>query len=86
MYAKHGPKIISLVTDVATPLDTVQIKYGTYSLMSTDINKIVDFHVVHVGIAGNSSRMEKKGLEILLEKLQKFDLKITSLTTVHMCR
>ena len=56
-------------------------KYGTYSLMSTDINKIVDFHVVHVGIAGNSSRMEKKGLEILLEKLQKFDLKIASLTT-----
>ena len=56
-------------------------KYGTYSLMSTDINKTVDFHVVHVGIAGNSSRMEKKGLEILLEKLQKFDLKMASLIT-----
>ena len=42
-------------------------KYGTYSLMSIDIDKIVDFHVAHVGIAGNSSRMEKKGLEILLK-------------------
>ena len=54
-------------------------KYGTYSLMSTDLNKIVDFFVVHVTTAGNSSRMEKKGLEILLTKLK--DLKLTTLTT-----
>ena len=39
-------------------------KYGTYTLMSTDINKIIDFHVVHVAISGNSSRMEKEGPRI----------------------
>ena len=32
-------------------------KYGTYSLMSTDLNKIVDFFIVHISTARNSSRM-----------------------------
>ena len=54
-------------------------KYGTYSLMNTDINKIVDFFVVHVSTAGNSSRMEKKGLQTLLERLN--NIKFTTLTT-----
>ena len=54
-------------------------KYGTYSLMNTDINKIVDIFVVHVSTAGNSSRMEKKGLQTLLERLN--NIKFTTLTT-----
>ena len=48
--------------------------------MSTDRNKIVDFFVVHVSTAGNSSRMEKKGLQTLLEKYSN-SIKITTLTT-----
>ena len=55
-------------------------KYGTYSLMSTDLNKIVDFLVIHVSTAGNSSRMEKKRLQTLLEKYSN-SIKITTLTT-----
>ena len=55
-------------------------KYGTHSLMSTDLNKIVDFFVVHVSTVGNSCRMEKKGLQTLLEKYSKL-IKITTLTT-----
>ena len=55
-------------------------KYGTYGLMSTDLNKIADFFVVHVSTAGNSSRMEKKGLQTLLEKYSN-SIKITTLTT-----
>ena len=43
-------------------------KYGTYSMMNTSSNKVIDFHVVHVLIAGNSSLMEKTGLQILLNK------------------
>lgn len=54
-------------------------KYGTYSLMSTDLGKIVDFYVVHVGTVENSSRMEKKGLETLLDRFS--NLGITTLTT-----
>jgi len=56
-------------------------KYGTYSLMNTETNKVIDFQVVHVLTAGNSNRMEKHGLEILLEKFTKLEIPITSLTT-----
>ena len=44
-------------------------KHGTYSLMNTETNMIVDFQVVHVSQAGNSNRMERYGLEVLLKKL-----------------
>ena len=44
-------------------------KYGAYCWMSTGLNKIVDFLVVHVSTAGNSSRMNKKGLKTLLENV-----------------
>lgn len=43
-------------------------KYRTYSLTSTDLNKLVDFLVVHVSTADNLSRMEKKGLQNLFQK------------------
>ena len=48
--------------------------------MSTDLNKIVDFFVAHVSTAGNSSRMEKKGLQTFPEKYSN-SIKITTLTT-----
>ena len=54
-------------------------KYGTYTLMNSDLMKIVDFFVVHVSTAGNSSRMEKKGLETLLKRLS--TINISTLTT-----
>ena len=50
--------------------------------MSTDLNKIVDFFVVHVSTAGNSSKMEKKGLQTLLQKYSN-SIKITTLTTAQ---
>ena len=56
-------------------------KYGTYSLMNTETSMIVDFQVVHVSQAGNSNRMEKYGLEVLLKKLINLNMPITSLTT-----
>ena len=45
------------------------IKYGTYTLMSSNVNRILDFHIIHVGTVENSGRMEKAGLIALLEKL-----------------
>ena len=56
-------------------------KYGTYSSMKTETNMIDDFQVVHVSQAGNSNRMEKCGLEVLLKKLMDLNMPITSLTT-----
>lgn len=56
-------------------------KYGTYSLMDTKANKIVDFYIVHVGHATNSSVMEKTGLKVLLDKFIDLGINIKSLTT-----
>ena len=48
--------------------------------MSNDLSKVVDFFVAHVSTPGNSSRMEKKGLQTLPEKYSN-SIKITTLTT-----
>ena len=56
-------------------------KYGTYSIMNISTNEILDFYVVHVSAAGNSARMEKRGLEILLDKVKSYNLQINSITT-----
>ena len=53
-------------------------KYGTYTLMDSNINKIADFHIVNVGTVENSSRMEKKGLEKLLSKLANMGVRIST--------
>ena len=49
--------------------------------MNASTNKIVDFQVVHVQTAGNSSLMEKTGLQILLDKFESLKISIASLTT-----
>ena len=88
-YKRYRSKIINICTtreennfigDGQSDSPGYSAKYGTYSLMSTDLNKIVEFFVVHVSTAGNSNRMEKKGLQTLLEKYSN-SIKITTLTT-----
>ena len=54
-------------------------KYGIYSLLSAQLNKVIDFHVAHVSIVENSSRMEAEGLKLLLQKYH--DITIDTLTT-----
>jgi len=56
-------------------------KYGTYSLVSTELNRIVDFYIVHVGNVENSGRMEKLGLETLLKKFYSLGINFNTLTT-----
>ena len=56
-------------------------KYGTYTIMEAYNSEIIDFHVAHVRLAGNSARMEKDGLLKLLDRFDDFPLKITSITT-----
>ena len=88
-YKRYPRKIINICTtreesncigDGRSDSPGCSAKYGTYGLMSTDLNKIADFFVVHVSTAGNSSRMEKKGLQTLLEKYSN-SIKITTVTT-----
>ena len=88
-YKRYRSKIINICTarednkfigDGRSNSPGYSAKYGTYSLMSTDLNKIVDFFVVHVSTAANSSRMEKKRFQYLLQKYSNL-IKIATLTT-----
>ena len=49
-------------------------------LMNSKTNQIIDCHIDHVALAGNSVRMEKRGLTILLEKFRKIGIMMKSLT------
>ena len=70
----------NFIDDGQSDLHGCSAKYGTYSLMSTDINKIVYFFVVHVSTAQISSILEKKGLQTLHEECLN-SIKIATLTT-----
>ena len=56
-------------------------KYGTYSSMNANNNEIIDCHVAHVAVAGNSVRMEKMDLCTLLEKFRNMGVSLRSLKT-----
>ena len=57
-------------------------KYSTYSVMEQDSSQILHFHVTSVEETdGNSNRMEKQGLVLVLKKLSQEDISIESLTT-----
>lgn len=56
-------------------------KYGTYTIMNSLSGFILDFHISHVKIAGNSQRMELDGLKHVLQRMSESTISITSLTT-----
>ena len=56
-------------------------KYGTYTVMDKQTGVIVDMHVSHVGVAGNSARMELDGLKNVFQGLHDNVINIFSLTT-----
>ena len=75
-------KTVDLAGDGRSDSPGYNAKYGTYSLMNTATNEVLDCYVVHVSTAGNSSRMEKLGLSKLLDKMKnRYTLSINSLTT-----
>ena len=68
-YKRYRSKIINICTtreennfigDGRSSSSGYSPKYGTFSVMSTNLNKIFEFFVVHVSTAGNSSRMRKE--------------------------
>ena len=56
-------------------------KYCTYSMMDLDSEKIVDFEVVQVTQATSSVAMEKKGFQMVTDRLKNNDLKIKTICT-----
>ena len=55
-------------------------KYGTYTLMDSQSGHILDFHISHVRVAGNSQRMELDGFKRVVDRLQEYGIKIGSIT------
>ena len=56
-------------------------KYGTYTLMNSKTNQTIVCHVSCAVLTGNSVRMEKRGISILLEKFRRIGITIKSLIT-----
>ena len=73
-------KELHLIGDGRCDSPGYSAKYGTYTVMSNS-GYIIDFHVSHVKVAGNSARMELHGLTNVLNRLVKNNINVTSLTT-----
>lgn len=56
-------------------------KYGTYTIMDSFSGFILDFHISHCKMAGNSAAMELQGLKNVLRRLEDQKIKVSSLTT-----
>ena len=56
-------------------------KYGIYTVMDKQTSLIMDMQVSHVGVAGNSARMELDGLKNVLQRSYDNVINISSLTT-----
>ena len=56
-------------------------KYGTYTIMDSTSGYIIDCHVSHSKMAGNSQQMELDGFKNVLRRLEEAKIFIKSLTT-----
>ena len=56
-------------------------KYGTYTVMDSETDKVVDFQIVQKSEVKNSSVMEKEGLVRCLDKLKEANVKVIQLAT-----
>ena len=76
---EHGK--IDLLGDGRCDSPDYNAKYGSYTIMDEQTSMIMDMHVSHVGVAGNSARMELDGLKNVLQRLYDNVINISSLTT-----
>lgn len=53
---------LDLVGDGHSDSSGFNAKYRTYALMNSKTNQIINCHVDHAALAGNSVRVEKSGL------------------------
>lgn len=56
-------------------------KYRTYTLINSKTNQTITCHISCAVLTGNSVRMEKRGITILLEKFRRIGITIKSLIT-----
>ena len=76
---EHGK--IDLLGDGRCDSPGYNAKYGTYTVMDKQTGMIMDMHVSHVHVAGNSARMKLDGLKNVIQRLYDNVINISSLTT-----
>ena len=79
--AKKQKNGLDLLGDGRCDSPGYSAKYGTYTIMDSLSGYILDFHVSHSKMAGNSQRMELNGLKEVLRRLETLGIAIASLTT-----
>ncbi|XP_074544649.1 uncharacterized protein LOC141804189 [Halichoeres trimaculatus] len=72
---------VSLAGDMRADSPGHCAKYGSYSLMDLQTNKVVDIQLVQSNEVGNSVRMEKEGLSRSLVFLEECGVKVACLVT-----
>ena len=76
---EHGT--IDLLGDGRCDFPGYNSKYGTYTIIDKKTCMIMDMHVFHVGIDGNSARIELDSFKNVLQRLYDNAINISSLTT-----
>ena len=74
-------KEVNLLGDGRCDSPGYSAKYGTYTVMDSTSGFILDFHVSHSKMCGNSARMELDGCKKVLSRLEGRGVSIDSLTT-----
>lgn len=74
-------KEVNLLGDGRCDSPGYSAKYGTYTVMDGTSGQILDFHVSHSKMCGNSARMELDGCKKVLARLENRGVSIDSLTT-----
>ncbi|XP_058493987.1 uncharacterized protein LOC131465383 [Solea solea] len=77
---KRGPTV-TLGGDIRANIPGRCTKYGSYSMMDLNSNKVVDIQLVQSNLVGSSVHMEKEGLIRSLELLERSGVNVTSLVT-----
>ncbi|KAG7513654.1 hypothetical protein JOB18_013274 [Solea senegalensis] len=77
---KQGPTV-TLGGDIRANIPGRCSKYGSYSMMDLNSNKVVDIQLVQSNEVGSSVHMEKEGLIRSLELLERSGVNVTSLVT-----
>lgn len=63
MITEIGERDVWLSGDGRCDSPGFSAKYGTYTLLDQETDKVVDFSVIHVGEVSSSNAMEREGFK-----------------------
>ena len=82
-FTSLGREIIS---DIKSPIELAEdgrcdspgysANYGTYTVLDTDTNKMIDFSIMHIGSVALGNAMHKQGLINCIESLESREVNI----------